>query len=107
MLVLLDENMPHPLRKRLGPHEVRTVAYQGWAGILNGALLELAEAAGFQVMVTADQSIIYQQNRVSRVLALIVLSTNQARLVLMSSRLIAEAVDDSGPGTFTYLEIGH
>ncbi len=71
---------------------------RGWVGILNGALLKLAEDAGFQVMITADRSIIYQQNRTGRVLALVVLSTNQARLVLTNSQRIVEAVNASAPG---------
>ncbi|MGC2660087.1 MAG: hypothetical protein WA324_19175 [Bryobacteraceae bacterium] len=59
--VLLDENLTHKLRQLLPGHIVMTSAYQGWAGKLNGELVALAEAAGFEVMVTADQNLSYQQ----------------------------------------------
>lgn len=60
--VLLDENLPQRLRLQLAGHTVITSAYQGWAGKLNGELVALAEAAAFDVMVTADQNLSYQQN---------------------------------------------
>src|SRR5216683_1330708 len=66
MLVLLDENLPQRLRFVIPSHEVRTVAYQGWKILTNGALLREAEATGFEVMVTADQGIRYQQNMTDR-----------------------------------------
>jgi len=47
--VLLDEQLPHRLRKHLGAHEVFTVDYMGWAGLKNGELLNVAEAEGFEV----------------------------------------------------------
>ena len=53
--------MPQPLRLRLVGHTVITATYQGWAGS-NGELIALAETAGFDVMVTADQNLSYQQN---------------------------------------------
>jgi hypothetical protein len=52
--VLLDEDLPHKLRMAIPNHEVSTVAYVGWAGLKNGALLRAAEDAGFEVFVTAD-----------------------------------------------------
>ena len=47
MRILLNENLPHKLRLLLAGHEVRTTAYQGWAGLTNRALLKAAEDAGF------------------------------------------------------------
>jgi hypothetical protein len=76
--VLLDENLPQNLRLLLTVHSVITVAYQGWAGISNGALIAAAELAGFDVMITADQGINYQQNLKDRELALVVLERNQS-----------------------------
>ena len=62
MLILLDENMPHRLRRMLNTtHDVRTTAYQGWAGLTNGLQLKAADEAGFDAIVTADQGIRYQQ----------------------------------------------
>jgi hypothetical protein len=71
--VLLDENLDHRLRTQLLPHEVFTVSYQGWGGLRNGALLSAAEAAGFQVFVTGDQSLPSEQNLGGRLLAVVVL----------------------------------
>jgi hypothetical protein len=55
--VLLDENLDHALRKLLGPHEVMTVAYLGWAGLQNGALLRAAEESSIDVLLTGDQTL--------------------------------------------------
>ena len=58
--VLLDENLPQKLRLMLSGHQVVTTAYRGWAGKSNGALIAAAEEAGFEVLVTADQGLSYQ-----------------------------------------------
>ncbi len=95
--VLLDENLPHKLRGLLFPRTVVTTAFQGWAGMSNGALIAAAEQAGFDVLVTADQGITYQQNIKGRALSLVVLSTNRSSLVLRSVTLISAAIDEPYP----------
>ncbi len=75
MRVLLDENLPHKLRGLLTGHEVVTVAYLKWVGIKNGELLTAAEEAGFEVLVTSDHGIPYEQNMAGRKLAMVMLST--------------------------------
>jgi Domain of unknown function (DUF5615) len=60
--ILLDEQLPRQLAGYLIGHEVRTVKQQAWAGLKNGALLTQAEAAGFSVILTADQNLESQQN---------------------------------------------
>lgn len=62
MKVLLDENLPHALRRRLTGHDVFTVQYMGWRGLKNGRLLSRAAADGFEVLVTTDQGIAHEQN---------------------------------------------
>ena len=62
MKVLLDENLPHDLRHELVGHQVFTVQYMGWSGTKNGALLAKAAADGFDVLVTMDNGVQYQQN---------------------------------------------
>ena len=106
MLVLLDENVPQRLRLLIVSHDVRTVAYQGWSGLLNGALLTAAEEAGFEVFVTADQSIHYQQNMASRSIALVVLSSNQLSLLVEHAEKITAAIDASTAGAFTFVDVG-
>ncbi len=105
--VLLDENMPHPLRLKLTGHTVVTTAYQGWAGKKNGVLVALAEENGFDVMVTADQGLSYQQNMKGRKLALVVLSTAKKMIVLASAPRILAAVSAAQIGSFTFIDIGH
>jgi len=61
MRVLLDECVPRGLRAELPGHQVKTVAEAGWAGVKNGALLELA-ATQFDVLLTVDRGLEYQQN---------------------------------------------
>jgi hypothetical protein len=73
MKVLLDENLPHALRAELPGHDVFTVQYLGWSGTKNGRLLAQAVNAGFDVMLTMDDGVAYQQNIATLRLAVIVL----------------------------------
>ena len=62
MLVLLDEQLPRHLAREIGSHNVSTVQQRGWAGLKNGELLRVAADAGFEVLVTADRNLQFQQN---------------------------------------------
>ena len=62
MRILFDKNVPYQLLRYLARHDVRTAEEQGWARLVNGDLPRAAESEGFGVMVTADQSLEYQQN---------------------------------------------
>lgn len=74
MKILLDEDVPHALRVALLPeHDASTVAYVGWAGLKNGALLRATEEAQFDVFVTADKKMESQQNVTGFRLAIVVL----------------------------------
>ena len=81
MKILLDECTPHVLKKLLTGFEIKTVQDQGWSGITNGALLRLAERQ-FDVLITSDQNLKYQQNLSKRQLAIVQLPTNQVPLVI-------------------------
>lgn len=61
MRILLDENLPRRLGQLLAGHETRTVARMGWAGVKNGQLLTLAQGQ-FDIFLTMDQGLPYQQN---------------------------------------------
>jgi hypothetical protein len=106
MLVLLDENLPHTLRLLITGHDVRTVDFQGWKSFTNGALLQAAEDAGFEVILTADKNIQYQQNLQSRRIAIVVLSSNEREVVVKSIALIVSAIEAARPGTFLNLDLG-
>jgi hypothetical protein len=60
--VLLDEQIPRQRAAELTGHDVATVQQQGWAGVTNGELLRRAAAQGFDVLLTADQNLEFQQN---------------------------------------------
>lgn len=77
--ILLDECIPRPLGQYLPGHYVRTAPQMGWASIVNGELIELAEA-DFEVFIPVDKGILYQQNLRSTVLGFIVLRAYSNRL---------------------------
>ena len=106
ILVLLDENLPHRLRLLIPGHDVRTVDYQGWKSLSNGALLQAAEDSGFNVMVTADQGMNYQQNLTGNNIALVVLSTPRREIVVARAAQIVAAINAATPGSFTAVDIG-
>jgi uncharacterized protein (DUF433 family) len=60
--VLLDEQLPRQLAQKLSGHDVRIVQQQGWAGLRNGELLQRAADAGFDVFLTDDRNLEFQQN---------------------------------------------
>ena len=74
MKILLDENLPHALRHALTGHVTYTVAYLGWSGTKNGALLQLAAQSGFDAMLTLDNGVAYQQNTALVPLSILILS---------------------------------
>jgi hypothetical protein len=78
--VLIDECLPRFLKRALTGHEVETVQEAGWSGIKNGELLGLAESR-FEVFLTADQNLRYQQNLAQRTIAIIELPTNTLSVV--------------------------
>lgn len=78
MRILLDESLPRPLSRLLVGHDVSTVAQQGRASLSNGALLRQA-AETFDVMLTADQNIEFQQNRSALPIAVVVIAAESNR----------------------------
>lgn len=82
MRVLLDECLPRRLRDDLGEHEVRTVPGMGWSGKKNGELLQLA-AGCFDVLLTIDAGIPFQQNIGTAALGVIALSAPNNRLEML------------------------
>ena len=62
MRVLLDEQLPRHLVREIAGHDISTVQQRGWAGLKNGDLLRVAADAHFDVLVTADRNLQFQQN---------------------------------------------
>jgi hypothetical protein len=79
MRVLLDECVPRRLAREFAGHEVATVPAMGWAGTANGVLLRLAETQ-FDVFITVDQNVEYQQRLQSMLLGIVVLVAPNTRL---------------------------
>ena len=75
MKVLFDQGTPVPLRTHFTSHHVSTAYELGWSTLKNGELLAAAESNGFEVFVTTDASLAYQQNLSNRKIAIVVLST--------------------------------
>ena len=103
MRVLFDQATPVPIRSYLIGHEVRTAAQQGWDTLKNGELLLAAEAAGFEVLLTTDKNMRYQQNLAGRKIAVVVLGRQQWPGLRPYVRLVVEAVNAAQPGS--YLEV--
>ena len=103
--VLLDENLTHKLRLLLTGHTVITAQYQGWAGKSNGDLITLAETVGFDVLVTADKNLSYQQNMSDRRVALVVLSAGREKIVLAGASRILSAIDAAQPNSYTFVDL--
>ena len=108
MKIILDESTAQKLRMLIdGSHTVITTWFQGWSGLKNGVLLSAAEEAGFDLFITADQELSYQQNLTGRKMALLVLSTNNWGFVKANIAGIRDAIDSATPGSFVFVDIGH
>jgi len=91
--VLFDANTPAPLAPFLRGHQVTRADELGWQGLENGALLDAAEQEGFDMLLTCDQNVRYQQNFTGRRLAVVILSTNHWPTLRLVAARVATAVD--------------
>ena len=103
MKVLFDQNVPLNLRKCLPGHEVHSAANLGWEELRNGELLKSAEEQGYDVFVTGDQSLSYQQNLSNRTIAIVELTKNNWPSVEPQIVEIVNAIDNARPGTYTVI----
>ena len=105
MLVLFDHSVPAPLSPYLTGHTITEARTRGWDTLSNGDLLAEAERAGFDVLLTADKNIQYQQNLTARRIAVVVLSTPQWPLVKLHVEKITAAVNSVMPGSYAEVHI--
>lgn len=105
MRVLFDHNVPAVLRRHLQNHEVKDAFKQGWDRLRNGDLLTAAESAGFDVFVTSDKGIRYQQNLTGRKIAVVQLGQGQWPLIQPHIPRVIEAIDAAMPGSYSEIEI--
>ena len=100
MTIILDENLPHGLLRVLAPRPVTTVQQAGHAGVKNGRLLAALEGV-YDVFLTGDKNLRYQQNLAGRRLAIIELPTNRWPVLRPLCPQIIQAVDQCQPATYT------
>jgi len=105
MRVLFDHGTPAPLIPFLAGHTVTKAKDRGWDTLSNGDLLTVAEEAGFDLLLTADKNIRYQQNLEGRRIALVVLSTPRWPVVKLHVEKIVTALTAATPGSYFEVEI--
>ena len=96
--ILFDHGTPAPLRRHLPEHSVDRSAERGWELLENGELLRRAEEDGYEVIVTTDQSIRYQQNLTDLRLAIVVLLTPAWPRVQNRTEEIRRVIEEVNPG---------
>jgi predicted nuclease of predicted toxin-antitoxin system len=104
MKVLLDECVPWPMHRILVGYDCTSTQWRGWGGIKNGELIQLAENE-FDIFVTSDQNLRYQQNLNNRRMAIVELSTNDLRQIIAASEMIMDALGTVSIGEYRKLEI--
>jgi hypothetical protein len=105
MLILFDQGTPFPLRKFLPGHVIKTAYQQGWSALLNGDLLRVAEEAGFDLLLTTDKNLAYQQNLTARKIAVVALGRNRWTLIQPELDRIAAVVNAATPGSYSLIDI--
>ena len=100
MRILFDQGTPLPLRRPLISHDVETTWQRGWSELSNGDLLTAAEAAGFDLLITTDQNLRYQQNLSGRRIAILVLTIANWPVLQPHATSIAAIVDVMQPGEY-------
>ena len=105
MRVLFDNGTPRGVARGLKDHVVEEARSHGWDVLTNGELLDAAEAAGYDVLLTTDRNIAYQQTLTGRKIAIVVLSNTRWRLVERRLSQIAAAIAAAAPGSVTEIEI--
>ena len=105
MRILFDQATPVPIRPFLVHHAVRTAAQQGWDRLRNGDLLTAAEESGFDVLLTTDKNMRYQQNLAGRRIAIVVLGQQQWPYLRPHVQRVVEAVNAATPGSYVEVDI--
>src|ERR1041385_6756912 len=105
MLVLFDQGTPVPIRTFLKDHKVRTAAQVGWDTHKNGDLLKAAEEAGFEVLLTPDKNLAFQQNLKVRKIAIVVIGHAQWPALRPHVGKVVAAVNAATQGSYCVVEI--
>jgi hypothetical protein len=103
--VLFDQGTPLPLRKVLPEHAVESAYERGWSALQNGDLIAAAEQAGFEVLVTTDRNLKYQQNLTNRKVAIVVLLSASWPRIQLVVPAIAQAIAAATPGSYSEVTV--
>jgi predicted nuclease of predicted toxin-antitoxin system len=105
--ILFDANTPAPLEAFLRRHQVTRADELAWQGLENGELLDAAEQAEFDILLTCDQNLRHQQNFAGRKLSVVILSTNHWPSLRLIADKIATALDFVQSGQVVMLDIAN
>ncbi len=105
MLILFDNGTPAPLRYALKGHVVVEAIERGWDRLVNGELIAEAEAAGFNLLLTTDKNMRYQQNLTGRKIAFVVIGNQQWPTLRRYVDRVVAAVNAATPGSFAEVHI--
>lgn len=105
MRILFDQGTPVPLRRLLTNHTVKTAYEMDWSTLENGELIASAESNNFELLITTDTNLKYQQNLSDRKIAILVLSTPSWPRIRQCIERIETAISAVSPGSYTDVEI--
>jgi len=100
MRILFDNGTPRGLARLLTGHTIEEARLHGWEELANGELIDAAERAGFELFLTTDKNIRYQQSLSARKIAIVVLENSQWPMVKLVVSDIVLAVNAAGPGSY-------
>jgi hypothetical protein len=103
--ILFDQGTPVPLRESLTKHEVATAYERGWSTLKNGELLDVAEREEFDVFVTTDSRLKFQQNLGARRIAIVCLLSTSWPRIQRALGAVIDALNASRPGTYSEVEV--
>jgi predicted nuclease of predicted toxin-antitoxin system len=105
MRILFDNGTPRGLARFLTGHGVEEARGRGWEEFANGELIDVAERAGFEVLVTTDTNIKHQQNLAAHKIALVVLEHSQWPMVKLVVKSVVAAVNAAQPGSYVEVAV--
>lgn len=105
MRILLDHSVPRPLKVNLPGHDTDTAAERGWQELHNGELLDRAESDGYDLLITADQQMPFQQNFARRNISILILTTNSWPVLRQHLDEVNQAVNEVRSNQITELDI--
>jgi hypothetical protein len=105
MKILFDQGTPAPLRHSLSLHQVTTAYEMGWDMLSNGDLISEAERCGFDLLITTDKNLQYQQNLSVRRISILVLRTTSWPRIQTGVNVIISALNNVKIGSYAEIEI--